>query len=481
MTDPGALLALGVLGPMAFGALSLLAPGAGRRLTLPAWLLVTALVALPAALYRTPIGYPLGAWSAPLGIPLVADGIALLMLLLTAAVFGAVFLYAHAWFTPQSREDRLFRPLAWLLWSALNATFLSGDLFNQFVTLELLSLCAVGLAALGGTRGALGPALRYLLAVLAGSNLFLLGVGLLYATTGVLALDEIAARLAPGPPTTMAIALLNTALVLKTALLPLHFWLPPAHAGAPAPVSALLSALVIKASFLVLLRIGLALEPAVDADMVRTLLAGAGAGAVLWGSAAALVQERVKMVVAYSTVAQVGYLFIALRWLSADTPVATLALEAIVFQVLAHALAKAALFLGAGALLKASGGDRIDTLRGMATREPLLVFSVALAGASLVGLPPSLGFAAKWQLLQAALQAGDRVLALVILAGSLMAAGYVYRLLRPTLADSVPSLSGGTLGAGMRLAPFILALLAVGGGLAAALLAAHFDPGSALR
>ena len=476
MTEPVAL-PLAVLAPLAVGAASFVLPErAARALLGPGWLLTTAAVAA-IAVAGGPLRYALGAWGAPLGIELAADGISVALLSLGAAVYAAVFAYALAYFGRGSREAAYFWPLAWLLWGALNAVALSADLFNLYVTLELLGLAAVGLAALSGKAAALAASLRYLLAALVGSNLFLLAVALLYGATGVLALDAIGERLQPGGTAVLAAALIAVALALKTALAPLHFWLPPAHGGAVTPVSALLSALVIKASFVILLRLWLLLAPALDAQAAADLLAVLGAAAILWGSAAALVQKKVKMLVAYSTVAQVGYLFLVFALLAGD---ARLALEGGVLHLLAHGLAKAAMFLAAGSLVLSAGRDDLAALRGAAARQPLAVFAFGLAGASLIGLPPSAGFAAKWQLLRAALESGQWWWALVLIAGGLLAAAYVFRVLRLAFLPRLEENDARPLPPLLTVTPFALALVAAFGGLFAAALLARLDLASPL-
>jgi multicomponent Na+:H+ antiporter subunit D len=476
MTEPVAL-PLAVLVPLAVGAACFVLPErAARALLMPGWLLAAAPVVVIAAA-AGPLRYALGGWGAPLGIELVADGISVALLGLCAVVYAAVFTFALAYFEGGSHEAAYFWPLAWLLWGAMNAVALSADLFNLFVTLELLGLAAVGMAALSGKAAALAAALRYLMAALVGSNLFLLAVALLYGATGVLALDAIGERLAPGGTAVLAAALIAVAMALKTALVPLHFWLPPAHGGAVTPVSALLSALVIKASFVVLLRLWLLLAPALEAQAVANLLAVLGAAAILWGSAAALVQKKIKMLVAYSTVAQVGYLFLVFALLAGD---ARLALEGGVLQLLAHGLAKAAMFLAAGSLVLSAGRDDLAALRGAAVRQPLAVFAFGLAGASLIGLPPSAGFAAKWQLLRAALESGQWWWALVLIAGGLLTAAYVFRVLRQAFLPPPEDNDARPLSALLTIAPFALALAAATGGLFAAALLARLDLASPL-
>lgn len=481
MTESGWLPAV-VLAPLALGAASFLLPErAARALALPGWLAVTAVTAaLARQAVDAPLGYALGAWGAPLGIELAADGLSAALLALGAVVYGGVLPYAAAYFERGSREAALFWPLAWFLWGALNALFVSADLFNLYVALELMGLAAVGLAALTGKPAALAASLRYLLAALVGSNLFLLAVGLVYGATGVLALGAVAERLAPAPAVLLAAALAVAALALKTALAPLHFWLPPAHGGAATPVSALLSALVVKGSFYILLRLWLLAGGPLDLPAGGWLLGALGAAAILWGSFAALVQTRIKMIVAYSTVAQVGYLFVPFALLAPGAPGAALALEGAVLHAAAHGVAKAAMFLAAGTLVLSAGRDDLAALRGAAARAPLAAFAFGLAGVSLIGLPPSAGFAAKWQLLRAALEAGAWGWAAVLLAGSLLAAAYVFRVLRLAFLPAPASNAARAMPAPMSICAFALAVAASVGGLGAGAALGALDLGAVL-
>ena len=202
------------------------------------------------------LSYEIGGWTAGLGIALRADGLSALLLMMTALVMLAASIYASAYFSKAVERAR-FWPLWLLLWTSLNALLLSGDLFNLYVTLELLGLSAVVLASLGGTMAAVEAALRYLLVGLLGSMLFLAGVSLIYAGYGTLDLAALARVVEAGPVAWTALALMTAGLLFKTALFPLHFWLPPAHASAPAPVSAVLSALVVKVAFYLVLRLWL--------------------------------------------------------------------------------------------------------------------------------------------------------------------------------------------------------------------------------
>jgi formate hydrogenlyase subunit 3/multisubunit Na+/H+ antiporter MnhD subunit len=219
--------------------------------------------------------------------------------------------------------------------------------------------------------------------------------------------------------------------LIKTALFPLHFWLPPAHANAPAPVSAALSALVVKAAFYLILRVWLDLFAPISTPSVSYLLGLLGAAAVLWGSWNALRAERLKLLAAYSTVAQIGYLFLFLPLVMQLPEGASreAALGGLVLLALTHGFAKSALFLAAGAIQQRAGHDRIRELDGTAQAMPATTFALALAGVALIGLPPSGAFLGKWQLISGALDADLWLWVAVVLAGSLLSAAYMFRVL----------------------------------------------------
>ncbi len=409
-----------------------------------------------------PIRYALGGWDAPLGIELYADGLSVFMLVMTAAVGAAVSVYAAAYFADRDygKARRSFWPLWMFLWASLNALFLSGDVFNLYVTLELLGLSAAALITLGTTRFSVTAGTRYLLVSLLGSLAYLLAVALLYGAFGVLDLQRLGDLMAPGPVAWTAAALMIAGLALKTALFPLHFWLPPAYDNSPIPVTALLSGLTAKASFYLIVRLWFDAFPDALAPAAGQVLGLLGAAGIVWGSILALRQRRVKLLLAYSSVSQIGYLFLLF-------PLATAAgwgFEAWsggVYLALSHACAKAAMFMSVGTLIGVLGHDDIGKMDGAAQHLPLTVGTFAVAGVTIMGLPPSGGFTAKWLLLGAAFGSGQWVLAVVILAGGLLAAGYLFRFLgRALLNLPAGKISRSTPGA-MELAAFGLALVSL--------------------
>ncbi|MEJ0094881.1 MAG: proton-conducting transporter membrane subunit [Methylocella sp.] len=385
--------------------------------------------------------YVLGGWSPPLGVALRADGFSAVMLVTTALIVTAAAFFARANFsTPldltEARAPLSFWTLLLALWAALNCVFLGGDLFNLYVALELLTFAAVPIVCLDGQAATLKAALRYLLFALFGSVLYLLGIALLYGAYGALDIVVLSQRVRPEAALWVAMALMTAGLAAKTALVPLYLWLPPAHAGAPPAGSAMLSALVVKASFFIAVRLWFHVMSPLPREAAMQILAALGAGAIIFGSVLALRQERLKLLIAYSTVAQIGYLFLMFPLAAGEHPWTDAAWTGGVLQAVSHAFAKAAMFLAAGLIAETLGHDRIAGLRGAGRLMPMTIFAFGLGGLSLMGLPPSGGFVAKWLLLTAAVESGQWLWALAMLAGGLLAGAYVFRVLAPALASA---------------------------------------------
>lgn len=390
--------------------------------------------------------YPVGGWLPPLGILLAADGLSAVLLLISALVLLAVSVYAQRDFrpptgAPETRESLAFWMLLLGVWAGLNTVALAQDLFTLFVALELLTFSAVPLVSLGGRAGNLAAALRYLLFALLGSVLYLLGAVLCYGVFGTLDIALLAGHIAGAdrlpPALQVALALMTVGLLAKTALVPLHLWLPPAHAGAPPAASAVLSALVVKGSFFLAVRLWFDLMPALLDLSAAQLLGGLGAAAILLGNLMALRQARLKLLIAYSTLAQIGYLFLIFP-LAAVGPGPTWAVAAGMLQLVAHALAKGALFLAAGLIYGALGHDRIRELAGVARVMPVTVLAMGLAGLSLIGIQPSGGYLVKSLLQGAAAAGGAWWWGLVLDIGGLLTAAYLIWVLGQALTPAGP-------------------------------------------
>src|SRR5512134_69234 len=386
-TPGGLLLVLAVMVPFV-GVLAAFALG-GRNAQRVAMITILAglgvAIAIVAAMAQSgaTLVYLLGGWAPPLGIALRADTLALVMIPAIAVVILGIGVYARADFgTPagvrEARAPLVFWVLLLAIWGSLNLVFVSGDLFTLYVALELLTFAAVPLVSLDGRAETLRAALRYMLYALLGSVFYLLGAVLLYGAYGTLDIELLGELVRPEPATLAAAAFMTVGLLAKTALFPLHLWLPPAHAGAPPAASAVLSGLVIKGSWFLVVRLWFDVLPGVVTLPSAQLLAALGAAAILVGNVVALRQERLKLLVAYSTVAQIGYLFLMFP-LAFDAGAAALerggALAGGMLQAISHATAKAAMFMAAGLIYKTLGHDRIAGLAGAARAFPVSVLT----------------------------------------------------------------------------------------------------------
>lgn len=412
----------------------------------------------------SPARHAPGGWGAPLGIELHADALTAVMLVATAVILLALTVFGRGHLARQPL-GRFFWPLTLMLHTALDALFLANDVFNIYVTLELLSLSAVALVALADRRAALAASLDYLLASMAASLAYLLGVAILYHATGTLDLDALGAGRGldfDGVPARVALGLMTAGLAVKGALFPLHFWLPAAHSEAPAPVSALLSGLVVKAPFYVLLRLWLGPFAAAPGS-INVLLGALAAAALVWGSVQALRQDRLKLLVAYSTVAQLGLLYLLFPLLAE-----TYAVGAAVLLMLSHALAKAGMFLAAGNIHFSLGHDRIRGLNGLARHLPVTLSAFGVGGICVAGMPPSGNFVAKWLLIESAFDSGRWWWAVPIIAGGLLSAAYVLRVVGHAFMADESAGRGRPIAGIMAFVPLMLSLLALGLGLAAA-------------
>ena len=438
--DLGALVPATVFIPLAFSILAALAPRASRTIgalgTLANAAVALTLVAAVAA--DGTQRHVFGGWGLPLGLQVRADGLAAVFLALGAVVGSAITLYALADRRATTAADphtppgeggpgqRGFWPTWLLLLAGLNAAFVAGDLFNAYVALEIVGLAAVGLVGLGGQK-AWRAAFDYLIVAVAGSLLFLLAVGVVYSATGTLDMALAGERLTDPATRRLVLALGLLGLAFKAALVPLHGWLPAAHGSAPAAVSPALSGLVVKAAWVLSLRLWFEVT---GPDRVLAVALGVLAcAAVLWGGAQALRQEALKRLVAYSTVAQVGYLYLVfpLTAFATDEVIARAAWTGAVLMAVAHGLAKAALFMSAGTILNTLGSDRLVDVVGVSRTLPMVALASGVAAISLAGLPISAGFAAKWQLAIAGVAGGQLWLVALLVLGALLGSAYLLR------------------------------------------------------
>ncbi|MEC9347828.1 MAG: monovalent cation/H+ antiporter subunit D family protein [Pseudomonadota bacterium] len=392
---------------------------------------VIALLLLQMVRADGPISYALGGWAPPVGIEYRVDTINAFVLLIVSAISLIALSYARvsvAREVPPSRHHLFYT--AWILClTGLLGIAITGDAFNVFVFLEISSLSSYVLIASGRDPRALTASFQYLVLGTIGATFYLIGVGLLYILTGTLNLADLAIRLAPladNPTVLAAAAFITIGIALKFALFPAHFWLPNGYAFSPSAVAVFLSATATKVSIYVLLRFEFTVFGAVPAfaDLhFASLLLPFAVLAFIVGSVSAIFQDDVRKILAYSSVAQIGYMVLGIGLLNVD------GLTGGIVHLFNHALTKAALFMAVGALVMRAGSGRIEALAGMGRRMPLTMFAFVLAGLSLIGVPTTVGFVSKWYLILGALQTGPAGYAIagLVLFSSLLAVIYVWR------------------------------------------------------
>jgi len=387
--------------------------------------------------------YALGGWPAPYGIALEVDAFSAMLLLVLTAASTLALAAGRASLERQIEQHR--QPLffsAWLLALAGMAGILvSADAFNIFVFMEISSLASYVLVAGGPDRRALPAVFKYLVMGTVGATFYLIGVGLIYMMTGTLNLTDMELRIhevADQRPILVAAGFITIGLALKAALFPLHVWLPNAYTYAPHAVSAFLAACATKVSLYVLLRLDFVVFQGNlighDAQFAAFLMPLAVL-AILVGSAVALFEANIKRLLAYSSVAQIGYIVLGASMVSVA------GLSAGLLHMFNHALSKGALFLAVMCLSTRFESLNLQDLAGAARRMPWTLAALVMAGLSLIGVPGTAGFISKWYLITAALERGPSgwVLVTVIVLGSLMAVAYVWRIVEAAWFSHPPA------------------------------------------
>lgn len=396
-------------------------------LTALAGIAVSSAMALRRVLAQGTWHYHLGGWAPPWGIEYVVDPLSGGMALLIAVVAFLVAWYAgplvDEW--PAGRAG-VFYSLYLLLTTGLLGITLTGDMFNLYVFLEISSLAAYALLAAGGIRATVAT-FRYLIIGTIAATFYLLGTGYLYALSGTLNMADLTARLPSVTGTQaygVAVTFIVVGLAIKTALFPLHGWLPDAYTYAPAPVTGLIAAVMAKVFAYALFRVlyfVLLAEGA--AGQTLTVLGWASAVAVVAGSMMALAQRDVRRMLAFSSVGQMGYITLGLALGNQAALIGAL------LHVLSHAVMKGCLFLIAGGVRWHAGVSRIEALHGMGQRMPWTMAAFTVAALSMIGLPPTAGFFSKWYLLTGALETHAWFFVAALLVSSLLNAVYFFRIL----------------------------------------------------
>ncbi|MEN1727425.1 MAG: monovalent cation/H+ antiporter subunit D family protein [Pseudomonadota bacterium] len=422
------LMPFGVLVPLIAAPICALMPGR----FLP-WLtaMIAALLSvlimaqvLPAATDE-PLRYAFGNWPPPIGIEFRVDAVNGFIGLLVSLMATVILPWARISVNQEIPERQgLFYALFLLAFSGLMGITLTGDAFNLFVFLEISSLSTYALVAMGRPKTAPLAAFRYLIMGTLGATFYLIGVGLLYIMTGTLNMADLAERL-PEVADTRAVqagfAFIVVGIGVKLALFPLHRWLPGAYANAPSAITVFLSSTATKVAVYTLLRLvftvfGVGFAAAMPYAEVFFVL---GIFGILMASLWTIQQDNLKRLLAYSSVAQIGYIILGISLLSVT------GLAAGLVHLFNHAIIKAALFMVVCTVIYQTGSARISAFEGLGRQMPLTMLAFVLAGLGLIGVPLTAGFISKWMLIQAAIEQDLWLAVVVILVGSLMAVIYI--------------------------------------------------------
>ena len=398
------------------------------RRTYPSWLVALimswasfaiAAILLSQVLTGEPISYLLGDWAAPWGIEYKVDVLAAFVLLLVSGIGAIIMLFAPSSIAAEIPEDRvyLFYTMYLLTFSGLLGMVITGDVFNLFVFLEISSLSTYVMISLGKSRRAMTAAFRYLVLGTVGATFYVIGVGLLYQMTGTLNMADLADKLPAVTETRtilVALGFLTVGIGLKLGLFPVHLWLPNAYTYAPSVVTAFLAATATKVAVYALLRIYFTVfdVEAIEAYPLDEALLLLGLAATVSMSAVAIFQTDVKRLLAYSSVAQLGYMIIGISFLTIT------GLAAGILHVFNHGLMKAALFMVIACVFLRIKSVKIEDMAGLESRCPLRWLLSAYHHGWICS---------KWYLITASIEQSNWIVATLILFSSLLAVVYFWK------------------------------------------------------
>ncbi|MDI9897534.1 Na+/H+ antiporter subunit D [Rhodococcus sp. IEGM 1381] len=412
-----ALTPLPVLIPMLAAALTLVLgrkPRAQRFITIVA---LTAVVAISSMmLYLADrdgtSALQVGGWDSPLGISLVVDRLSAMMLVVSSIVLLAVMVYSIGQGIRDGSENQpvsIFLPTYLALTAGVCNAFLAGDLFNLFVGFEVLLAASFVLLTLGASADRVRAGVSYVMVSMVSSLIFLIGIALVYGSTGTLNLAHIAVRMddIPSGTRTAIFAVLLVAFGIKAAVFPLSTWLPDSYPTAPAPVTAVFAGLLTKVGVYAIIRAHTLLFPDGSLDnvlMVCALLT------MLVGILGSIAQSDIKRLLSFTLVSHIGYMIFGVA-LSTQS-----GLSGSIYYVAHHILVQTTLFLVVGLIERQAGSSSLRRLGGLAAASPVLAIVFLVPALNLGGIPPFSGFIGKVALLQAGSEQGS-VLAWLLVAG----------------------------------------------------------------
>ncbi|MBT4777585.1 MAG: monovalent cation/H+ antiporter subunit D family protein [Rhodobacteraceae bacterium] len=379
------------------------------------------------------ISYHIGGWAPPIGIEYRVDVLNAFVLVLITLISTIVAPYAYKSVGNEIPKEHhtLFYAAYLLCVTGLMGVVITGDVFNVFVFLEISSLASYVLISLGSHRDkrALTSAFNYLIIGTIGATFFVIGIGLLYMVTGTLNMIDMAGLLdgkSSSSTVRSAFAFIIVGVGLKLAIYPLHIWLPKAYTFAPSFITAFLAATATKVAIYILLRFMFTIfRPSFleELNVLNFVILPLSIAAMIIASMIAIFQKDFKGLLAYSSIAQVGYILLGISIMSES------GLKAAIIHLFNHGITKVALFMVAGAYVIKRGGSLLTNLQGAGFTMPWTSAATVVGCLSLIGVPGTAGFISKWILVEAAIENGKWPLAIVIIFSSLLAVVYCGRLI----------------------------------------------------
>ena len=404
-----------------------------------------------------PFIYKVGGWLPPWGILLVFDRLSAIMLIIINVIAFLVIIFSIKYMTTYTAKPKYFS-LFLLMVAGMNGVVITGDFFNLYVFLEIASIASYALVGFGCEREELEASFKYLILGGVASTAILFGIAFLYSVTGTLNMPHLAQRLellGMNKAVFFAIALFIMGFGLKASTVPFHAWLPDAHPSAPAPISAMLSGVLIKAlGVYTLIRVMFFIIG--QSPLIASVFLFLGALSMVVAGLLAIGQDDFKRMLAYSSISQIGYVMVGLGLaLNPNVPVAvqTLGLLGAIYHLVNHAVFKSLLFLGSGAVEYRTGTRDLNKLGGLIARMPVTGATCSIGALSIAGLPPFNGFWSKLIIILALLQGGYIVYGTLAIAVSFITLFYFVKLQSKAFFGTLPEKLKG-----IKEAPFAMTL-----------------------
>ncbi|MFB6114695.1 MAG: complex I subunit 5 family protein [Candidatus Nanohalobium sp.] len=393
-----------------------------------------AVIALTQAVIRSgQLVYQAGGWAAPYGITLTADALSVFMLLMTSIVSLAGVIYSSSYIEELGKESGYYAFFHFML-AGMSGAFITGDLFNLFVMFEIVLMSSYAMVSYSGTDSSLFTSMKYVVLNLIGSSLMLVAIGGLYSVTGTLNMADLAVVLSSGSVNTVPVLGLTSVLfcvfAIKSGLVPFHFWAPPVYSESPPPAAAMMAGISKKVGIYAVIRLYITIFSTVKipqtavlfADnplttVIGGLIAVMASATIILGGTSAVNRNKLDKMLSYSSIGQVGFIFIPIA-ITMFTGSKTALLASLIY-ILGHGVAKSSLFMISGMIQKIAGTTDLEELGGLSEKSFLISASYFIAAFSLVGIPPLVGFFAKFMVFKTAVSYGSLGLVAVLLFGAL--------------------------------------------------------------